>query len=668
MSNSPPGLTFMGSPAGTITPDSLLNEASSSSHIPDNISNHTTFDMESMSLNDNGAGSHNHDHQIPVYLSSQMSQKQPFASYSHLGALTESLATPRHVSATTRVMVPSIPATTTISMEESLLPTLAPLPAFGSSGFPRVSTSGQGPLGSYGHIGIRGQSLSARNATFVSNGVAQNSLSNQATKNDFCQQASSQSLVVNLPVHRSVNMQTHIQQQQQQNLNQSFTNQQQLQPRSQSQFSLATQPQGLQQSVSDSPPSASSSSTDAWQMADYSLAPPFVPSTSAEVAASGYATSGPYTSGAQMTGALAPLHLHQLQQQLHLQQRQPQIHNPTRAFSSQQQLSVALTQSDIDTNYGYCLDRGNGKFTRLVPADMLPAMKDIPAIQDSCSGLVVLPTPRSQPPVGAPAMNQPVTMTHIDNIVKSTPAAHKKPKIFCDKWVHEGVCAFTQQGCKFKHEMPTDKETQHSLGLFHGLPLWWKRQQSNLQQLRQATSPGDAQDAASSSSGSPNGSIALSRSAQSPGSQTQAHTRSQGQGQSQISPAYTKALWRSEASGNTNAPTSANHRTGSSAVLAEKARTSAPTASNSDAASLFSSSDRHSLRAPPGLALQNIGQSQSPQGQPQTSSTAGQDRARGQTQSRSSFYQSQSHEAATNTGGSCVWGPIAPPAKPQNDS
>ncbi|KAH7026077.1 uncharacterized protein B0I36DRAFT_351992 [Microdochium trichocladiopsis] len=56
--------------------------------------------------------------------------------------------------------------------------------------------------------------------------------------------------------------------------------------------------------------------------------------------------------------------------------------------------------------------------------------------------------------------------------------SNKRVKIYCDKWVHEGVCAFTQQGCKFKHEMPMDKATQHQLGLFHGLPAWWRKQQA----------------------------------------------------------------------------------------------------------------------------------------------------------------------------------------------
>lgn len=52
----------------------------------------------------------------------------------------------------------------------------------------------------------------------------------------------------------------------------------------------------------------------------------------------------------------------------------------------------------------------------------------------------------------------------------------RREKIYCDKWIHDGTCAFTQQGCKYKHEMPHDRETQEKLGLFHGYPAWWKKQ------------------------------------------------------------------------------------------------------------------------------------------------------------------------------------------------
>ncbi len=65
---------------------------------------------------------------------------------------------------------------------------------------------------------------------------------------------------------------------------------------------------------------------------------------------------------------------------------------------------------------------------------------------------------------------------HIDSIVASSmQSPPRREKIYCDKWIHEGVCAFTQMGCKYKHEMPTDKVTQVSLGLNHGLPNWYRR-------------------------------------------------------------------------------------------------------------------------------------------------------------------------------------------------
>jgi hypothetical protein len=67
-------------------------------------------------------------------------------------------------------------------------------------------------------------------------------------------------------------------------------------------------------------------------------------------------------------------------------------------------------------------------------------------------------------PIAAPAPAPSVLSKHV-----------RREKIYCDKWIHEGVCAFTQLGCKYKHEMPMDKATQLSLGLNHGLPLWYKR-------------------------------------------------------------------------------------------------------------------------------------------------------------------------------------------------
>ncbi|KAI0446183.1 hypothetical protein F4803DRAFT_568764 [Xylaria telfairii] len=176
----------------------------------------------------------------------------------------------------------------------------------------------------------------------------------------------------------------------------------------------------------------------------------------------------------------------------------------------------------LDSSFAYCYDRGNGQYTRLIPADMLPPLHNIPALQHNCSGMVVVPQPRGVPPNGHSSNTEPVALrsapstptssadtiqSRIDNIVAATPPTpvhlpghagggpssshnappgHRRVKVYCDKWVHEGVCAFTQQGCKYKHEMPTDKVTQHTLGLFHGYPQWWKKHQADLARQREA--------------------------------------------------------------------------------------------------------------------------------------------------------------------------------------
>ncbi|XXH03763.1 hypothetical protein Hte_010169 [Hypoxylon texense] len=243
-----------------------------------------------------------------------------------------------------------------------------------------------------------------------------------------------------------------------------------------------------------------------------------------------------------------------------------------------------VSDMQLEACYAYCYDRGNGQYTRLVPADMLPPLKDIPAVQQSCSGMMVLPQPRAIPSEGRSSNAEPIILrgppdspsspsdsiqSRIDTIVASTPPTpthlqapmspvgvvglglgpgstvtsapgshhhhhhhnshshshshhrggggggnhgggggggsgggshanngnqqqqqqqqqqpQRRPKIYCDKWVHEGVCAFTQQGCKYKHEMPFDKVTQHQLGLFHGFPAWWKKHQADLSRQR----------------------------------------------------------------------------------------------------------------------------------------------------------------------------------------
>ncbi|KAI0535108.1 hypothetical protein GGR58DRAFT_519704 [Xylaria digitata] len=185
------------------------------------------------------------------------------------------------------------------------------------------------------------------------------------------------------------------------------------------------------------------------------------------------------------------------------------------------------TDAQLDGSFAYCYDRGNGQYTRLVPADMLPPLQNIPAVQQGHAGMVVVPQPRGLPPNGRSSNTEPFAVrltqnfvqSRIDNIVAATPSTpthlspgssnnpppgHRRPKIYCDKWVHEGVCAFTQQGCKYKHEMPSDKITQHQLGLFHGYPQWWKKHQADLARQRDAPPPEGAKDGGQSNNSRPN--------------------------------------------------------------------------------------------------------------------------------------------------------------------
>lgn len=104
-----------------------------------------------------------------------------------------------------------------------------------------------------------------------------------------------------------------------------------------------------------------------------------------------------------------------------------------------------------------------------------------PPHQARIDGIVAARSANQARPGTIPAMPATTTTSPTTPVVpRSAGLPQRRVKIYCDKWVHEGICAFTQQGCKYKHEMPQDKATQHSLGLFHGLPAWWKKQQGEL--------------------------------------------------------------------------------------------------------------------------------------------------------------------------------------------
>jgi hypothetical protein len=51
-------------------------------------------------------------------------------------------------------------------------------------------------------------------------------------------------------------------------------------------------------------------------------------------------------------------------------------------------------------------------------------------------------------------------------------SSEQADKIYCSYWIRSGECDYTQQGCRYKHEMP-DKQTLASIG-FRTVPRWWQ--------------------------------------------------------------------------------------------------------------------------------------------------------------------------------------------------
>ncbi|KFY94121.1 hypothetical protein V498_04047 [Pseudogymnoascus sp. VKM F-4517 (FW-2822)] len=155
---------------------------------------------------------------------------------------------------------------------------------------------------------------------------------------------------------------------------------------------------------------------------------------------------------------------------------------------------MIITDRHLQSATGYALCRGNGRYTRLIAVDELPPLQG-PGVNQGADGLIILPTPLNPTPLGPLSFHapNPFPLTPPSTSGKptslygplppvSTPSrpsrGPRKDKVYCDKWVHEGVCAFSQQGCRYKHEMPLDVATQHALGLFQGLPMWYKKENS----------------------------------------------------------------------------------------------------------------------------------------------------------------------------------------------
>lgn len=69
-----------------------------------------------------------------------------------------------------------------------------------------------------------------------------------------------------------------------------------------------------------------------------------------------------------------------------------------------------IGNSEPHETYAYCFDRGNGQYTRLIPADMLPPLQEIPALQQGCAGMKVLAVPRGLAPNGRSSNSERVAL------------------------------------------------------------------------------------------------------------------------------------------------------------------------------------------------------------------------------------------------------------------
>ena len=75
-----------------------------------------------------------------------------------------------------------------------------------------------------------------------------------------------------------------------------------------------------------------------------------------------------------------------------------------------------------DQAYAYCLDRGDGEYTRLIPADMLPEMQGVPRRQRGAEGMAVLPVPGGRAPRGVRGATCPIVFK-VSNATNTIPTS-----------------------------------------------------------------------------------------------------------------------------------------------------------------------------------------------------------------------------------------------------
>jgi hypothetical protein len=112
----------------------------------------------------------------------------------------------------------------------------------------------------------------------------------------------------------------------------------------------------------------------------------------------------------------------------------PPIRQPIAQIQSFSQQPF-IPERQLEKSYSYAIDRGDGTFTRLIPADRLPPMYGLAQAQDR-EGLIVLPRPRAVSPhsrhagladVSSSSLEKRIIVTKLANILPSLVLWHVQP-------------------------------------------------------------------------------------------------------------------------------------------------------------------------------------------------------------------------------------------------
>ncbi|KAI5309119.1 hypothetical protein KEM55_004019 [Ascosphaera atra] len=138
----------------------------------------------------------------------------------------------------------------------------------------------------------------------------------------------------------------------------------------------------------------------------------------------------------------------------------------------------------------FCVTRPDGTVSPLVPLDELPPFIEVvgcprSTYQNDCHGMIPVGgyyhpgrhySTTIYSPGGSYTFDSNGTLIKGNEAVwNNTSRNNSRPKKeFCSHWIRTGECDFMQQGCKFKHMMPTDPVTLGKLGL-RDIPRWYRK-------------------------------------------------------------------------------------------------------------------------------------------------------------------------------------------------